>query len=117
MSMADVAIWGQLISSAAVLITLGYLAIRTRQTASLLRSESQQPTFDGDLQILTTVVESPKIWLDWISEDELPPEGKIRLEPIFYALCVRGNSNGFNIKMACWTILPGGLMEAQYLLS
>ena len=53
MNMTDVATWGQLISSAAVLVTLVYLAIQTKQAATLLKSESRQSLLDADLQILS----------------------------------------------------------------
>ena len=86
MNMTDVATWGQPISSAAVLVTLVYLSVQTRQTATLLRSESQQATFDGDLQALITVATNPGIWLDWVSENELPPERKIRLDAYLLVL-------------------------------
>ena len=47
MNMSDVATWSQLISSAAVLVTLIYLSIQTRQTATLLRSEARQSLING----------------------------------------------------------------------
>ena len=79
MSMTDVATWGQLISSAAVLVTLIYLSIQTRQTATLLRSESRQSLINGDLQILRNVIDFPEIQIDMDAEDELTLEQKHRL--------------------------------------
>ena len=79
MNMTDVATWGQLISSAAVLVTLIYLSIQTKQTAILLRSESRQSMLDADLQILSRYTERPTILSDHFSEGEISMESKIRL--------------------------------------
>ncbi len=79
MNMTDVATWGQLISSAAVLVALVYLSIQTRQTTTLLRSESRQSMVELDQQLLTAVEANPDIFLDLVSEDELSPARKIRI--------------------------------------
>lgn len=79
MNMTDVATWGQLISSAAVLVTLVYLSIQTRQTATLLRSESRQSLIDSDLQILTINTDWPSSIIDLYGTDEISVENKARL--------------------------------------
>ena len=79
MNMSDVATWGQLISSAAVLVTLVYLSIQTKQTAILLKSESRQSMIELDQQLLTAAEANPDIFLDLVSEDELSPGSKIRV--------------------------------------
>ena len=79
MNMSDVATWGQLISSAAVLVTLIYLSIQTKQTATLLRSESRQSLIQTDMEILGNQIEFPEITLNWDKEGELTLEQKHRL--------------------------------------
>ena len=79
MNMTDVATWGQLISSAAVLVTLVYLSIQTRQTAILLRSESRQSLIEQDMMILRTQVDIPELMMHMTTEDELTLEQKYRL--------------------------------------
>ena len=79
MNMTDVATWGQLISSSAVLVTLVYLSIQTRQTATLLRSDARQSLIDGDLQILGKHIEWPELFVTQFGEDELTMEDKKRL--------------------------------------
>ncbi len=80
MNMTDVATWGQLISSAAVLVTLVYLSIQTKQTATLLRSEARQSLIEQDMQILRTQVDIPELVIHMTTEDELTLEQKYRLQ-------------------------------------
>ncbi len=79
MNMTDVATWGQLISSAAVLVTLIYLSIQTRQTATLLRSEARQSMIDVDMQILGFNFNSPSSVIDLYGDGEMSLEDKGRL--------------------------------------
>ena len=79
MNMTDVATWGQLISSAAVLVTLVYLSIQTRQTTTLLRSESRQAMIEMDMQSLSTISDWPIVLLDFFAEGEITMENKARL--------------------------------------
>ena len=79
MNMTDVATWGQLISSAAVMVTLVYLSIQTRQTGTLLRSESRQALIAQDLETLSRITEWPTVLIDQFSESEMSLENKVRL--------------------------------------
>ena len=79
MNMTDVATWTQLISSAAVLVTLVYLSIQTKQTTTLLRSESRQSLIEMDMEILGKQVEFPELLMHFAIEDELTLEQKYRL--------------------------------------
>ena len=79
MNMTDLATWGQLISSAAVLVTLVYLSIETKQTATLLRSESRQSLIEQDMMVLRTQVDIPELMVHRAIEDELTLEQKYRL--------------------------------------
>ena len=79
MNMTDVATWGQLISSAAVLVTLIYLSIQTKQTAILLKSEARQAMIEVDMHILNNQVQFPELTMNWDAEEELTLEQKHRL--------------------------------------
>ncbi len=98
MNMTDVATWGQLISSAAVLVTLVYLSIQTRQTAILLKSESRQSMLDADLQILSRYTERPTILSDHFSEGEISMESKIRLWSFLMAFMRTREHHWFQYK-------------------
>ncbi len=87
MNMTDVATWGQLISSAAVLVTLVYLSIQTKQTVTLLQSESRQTLLDGDLHVLRGYCDYPGILVNQValSHEEISLEEKARLHVFFIA--------------------------------
>ena len=79
MNMTDVATWGQLTSSAAVLVTLVYLSIQTRQTARLMLSESRQSMIDTDMVIVGQQIGWPTLFTALYGEDEITSEDKARL--------------------------------------
>lgn len=79
MNMTDLATWGQLISSAAVLVTLVYLSIQTKQTATLLRSESRQSIIEQEQQTLYQFTSWPTLLLAQLGEGEMTMEDKARL--------------------------------------
>ncbi len=80
MNITEISSWGQLISSTAVLVTLAYLAIQTKQTATLLRSESRQSLIDADISILNNILlEHPDVWLSRFGEGDLTMNQKIQL--------------------------------------
>ena len=85
MNMTDVATWGQLISSAAVLVTLVYLAVQTKQTATLMRSESRQSLIEQDMHLLSVQMQWPTIVTDWFVEGEITMENKARLWSFLFA--------------------------------
>ena len=87
MNMTDVATWGQLISSAAVLVTLVYLSIQTRQTSTLLRSESRQSMIDTDLQLLFKMLDNPDIRSNFASGQDMTEADKLRLNDFLLAFC------------------------------
>ena len=103
MNMSDVATWGQLISSAAVLVTLVYLSIQTKQTAILLKSESRQSMIELDQQLLTAAEANPDIFLDLVSEDELSPGSKIR---VFSSL-----ARGLRAREFLWFQYSNGVLD------
>jgi hypothetical protein len=79
MNTVGLATWSQIVSSAAVLITLIYLSVQTRQTAKLMKPESRQSLIEVDMQILAFHVQFPEIPMNWDSAAELPVEQKYRL--------------------------------------
>ncbi len=79
MNMTDLATWSQVFSSAAVLVTLVYLSIQTRQTSKLLQSESRQSMIEVDMEILNNQIQFPELTMSWGTEDELTLEQKHRL--------------------------------------
>ncbi len=85
MNMTDFATWTQMVSSAAVLVTLVYLSIQTRQTATLLKSESRQWLIDLDLQLLSNQIQIPELTINWGTEDEPTMEQKYQLWAYLHA--------------------------------
>jgi len=79
MNMTDLATWSQAISSVAVLATLVYLFIQTKQTSALLTSESRQAIVDADLSVLRTIIDYPEVWLSRHGQGDLSMEQKVQL--------------------------------------
>lgn len=79
MNATELATWSQIASSAAVLITLVYFSVQTRQTSKLLKSESRQSLIEVDMQILGLQVQFPEITMAWDSATQLTSEQKHRL--------------------------------------
>jgi len=79
MNTSDFATWSQIISSAAVVVTLVYLSIQTRQTSKLLRSEARQALIQVDMEILNNQVQFPELTMSWDSDEEPTLEQKHRL--------------------------------------
>ena len=59
MNITKVAAWSEIVSSVAVLATLVYLAVQVQQNTTALRAQTHQAMFDGDRDMLTTLVNNP----------------------------------------------------------
>ena len=65
MNMTDIATWGQLISSAAVLVTLVYWPIETRQNSAMQRSASRQAMFNGTQAEINQAIDNADIVMNY----------------------------------------------------
>ena len=51
----------EIVSSIAILLTLGYLTIQTQQNTEALHANSRQATMAADIEFLTTLMDNPEI--------------------------------------------------------
>jgi hypothetical protein len=86
MSIQDWATIGEILSSIAILITLVYLAIQTRQNTEAVRASTRQAIVAGDLELVSLGVAYPSIdqsmYKPVLTDDE-----KTRLEWWLIGLC------------------------------
>jgi hypothetical protein len=69
---------GDILSSAAVLVTLIYLAMQTRQSANATQSNTRQAILAADQQLLQLIVDNPDLYLVRF-KPKLTDEEKVRL--------------------------------------
>jgi len=67
-----------ILSSAAILVTLAYLAVQTRQAAKAAQSNTRQAMLSADQQLLQLIVDNPELYLIRF-KPRLTDEEKIRL--------------------------------------
>ena len=78
MNWTMIAVIAEILSSAAVLVTLIYLAVQTRQNADAIQANTRQAILDADQQLIMAVMASPE--LDAIFfKPELTDDEKVRL--------------------------------------
>ena len=83
MNMTDVATWGQLISSAAVLVTLVYLAIETKQNTAATQANARQTQAVLDQSGLYHVVDYPEVIVNLVKPDPLTDTDQCRITYIW----------------------------------
>lgn len=79
MNMTDLIAWSQLVSSAAVLITLVYLAIQTRQANAAIRANARQSQFELDLMSLFQLAANADLPPKLVSTEPLDQHDQMRL--------------------------------------
>lgn len=79
MTMTAIAAWSQIAASVAVLLTLVYLTIQVRQSATLMRAESRQALMIYTQQEIFKAIDYPEIQLSLADANEPSSEAKIRL--------------------------------------
>ena len=61
MNWTMIAVIAEILSSAAVLVTLIYLAVQTRQNADAIQANTRQAILDADQQLIMAVMASPEL--------------------------------------------------------
>lgn len=89
MTTNDLATWGQILSSIAVLITLIYLAVEVKQNTEALHAQTRQSLLAGGHAELFEMVEHPELILNFIKPETLDAEDYVRLHS-FLAAIMRG---------------------------
>lgn len=69
---------GEILGSAAVLVTLVYLTVQTRQNTASVQANTRQAILDSDQQFLIKIIENPEIYLSRY-KPELSEQDKVRL--------------------------------------
>lgn len=68
----------EILGSAAVLVTLAYLTIQSRQNTASIQANTRQAILDADQYFLIKIIESPEIFTSRF-KSELTEEEKVRL--------------------------------------
>jgi len=61
MKVKELAAIGEVVSSVAIVLTLGYLAIQTKQTNNALQAGSRQAVLEAELNFLDHIVDDPDL--------------------------------------------------------
>lgn len=69
---------GEILGSAAVLVTLIYLTVQTQQNTASIQANTRQAILDADQQFLIKIIENPEIFTSRF-DPELSDEDKVRL--------------------------------------
>lgn len=85
MEMTDFVAWSQLVSSGAVLITLLYLAIQTKQTNSAIQANARQSQFELDLMSLFKLADNADLAAKIVSDRPLEEIDQMRLTYLWMA--------------------------------
>ena len=86
MNISDLAVWGQLISSIAVLGTLVYLAIEIKQNTEALHTQTRQALLSGSQAELFQLVANPEINGNLVRREALSQDEYVRLHGWLTAL-------------------------------
>jgi len=79
MNLTKVAAWSEIVSSVAILATLVYLGVQMQQNTAAMQAQSRQAMFEADREAITVWRNDPGLVLDFLAEEELSSERKIRL--------------------------------------
>ena len=86
MTMSEVAIWSQIISSVAVFITLIFLIVQVKQNTNAIKANTRHTIITNDLQGISDGIEHPSIEHSMYKRD-LTEYEKIQLEWWLIGLC------------------------------
>jgi hypothetical protein len=78
MNLEKVSAIAEIVSSIAILITLGYLAIETNQNTGAINSSSHQQLLNSDLDLIRELRDEPEI-TQALLVGEVPPEEAFRI--------------------------------------
>jgi hypothetical protein len=73
----------EIISSVAILATLGYLAVQTRQNTVAVQSNSRQEILNAEIGLLYELMERPYVVEQWRSattSDDIPADQRIQVD-------------------------------------
>lgn len=93
----------EIVSSVAIVITLGYLAVETRQTNSALQANSREAAMLADVSILTTFVSNPEMNLN-LSSTDLSAVDAAQVDNILAALT--------RVREFAWFQYQAGVMDS-----
>ncbi len=69
----------EIVSSVAILVTLGYLAIQTQQNTVALNAESRTALWEAQMATLDHLIQNPSIMISWDQPEPLTDEQKVML--------------------------------------
>ena len=69
----------EILSSIAIFITLGYLAVQTQQNTVAVNAQSRSTLWDFQMRLLDHVIEKPEIVASWYQSEPLTLEQKVVL--------------------------------------
>lgn len=87
----------EILSSAAILVTLVYLAIQTQQNSEAVRAGTRQAMLDADQEYLLTFIEHPDLLL-LRNKPELTDEEKVQLSAAWITFIRIRENNWFQFR-------------------
>ena len=78
MEAAEIALWAQVVASVAVLATLVYLSIQTRQTNLMMQAETRQNLLENDVRSLLDFKDATGVMQKLWNDEKLTYEEQFR---------------------------------------
>ena len=105
----------EILSSAAVLITLIYLVVEIGQNTAALEATSREALLENSVQTLQQVIAEPALWLDQVKPN-LTDEERVRLSAHLFTMTQRGQIAWQQLQVgaldeATWARLEGPLID------
>ncbi|MBW2241519.1 MAG: hypothetical protein JRH01_05990 [Deltaproteobacteria bacterium] len=92
----------EIVSSIAILVTLAYLTIQTRQNTEALHANSRQATMAADIEFLTALMDNPEIEAN-VRLPELSPTQESQIQPYVIAF--------MRIREFAWFQYKSGVLD------
>ena len=87
----------EILSAIAILITLVYLAVQTRQNTLAVEAATRQATLDNVFDLLSQVMEDPDIWLSLV-KDELTETERVKVSAYLFSVMERTQASWFQYR-------------------
>jgi hypothetical protein len=100
--------FAEIVSSIAILVTLGYLTIQTQQNTEALHASSRQATMAADIEFLTTLMENPEIEAN-VMQSELSLAQEKQIQPYVIAY--------MRIREFAWFQYKNGILDESTWIS
>jgi hypothetical protein len=110
MKLEKIAAIAEIVGSVAIVVTLGYLAVQTRQTNNALLANSRQATMSADVAMITAAIQAPEAWANLRRPySELSPQERDQAANVLAGL--------IRVREYAWFQYKNGVMDEPTLRS